>query len=135
VLRRVDIIPLFLCVLLLAYFVGPIVWTVVMDSSDLVPISGGTALELPGGFYLGQNRRVLLRKGSGTPHAEDVRCFAVEGDWIAGRDGTEWFLVNWKTLERHKDMDRETLAHTMQELGLDAAVRFKSPLGVNRWDE
>jgi hypothetical protein len=131
----VDIIPLSLCLLLLAYFVAPIVWTIVTDDGDLVPPSGGTALELPGGFYLGQNRRILLREGTGTPYARDVSCFAVMDDWIAGQDGSKWFLVNWKTLECHKDMDRETLRHTMQGLDLDVTVRFKSPLGMNRWNE
>jgi len=103
-----------------------VVWVVWIDESEFVPPAGGTAVTLPGGFVLGQNRRVLFNEETGVCYCRYVLRYAVADGLIVGQDEEGWFIIDWKlkSLEQFKDM--QEYAARLHELGVAEVPRLRA---------
>ncbi len=99
----------------------PVVWLV----SGAVPVSGGTALDLPGGFQLVQNRSVLV--ADNRAYAGDVVRYDVVDDYIFIEESASWVVVNWKDKQANREESKADFDAHLRRLGLEGRCRLCRP--------
>jgi hypothetical protein len=120
--------PMGIVVILLASAaaIGAGAWFFCIDGSQLVPHACGTAVTLPGGYILGQNRRVLFDSNTGVCHCPNVVQYEVVGSLIIVKGEDEWVLINWRMRSVEKYTSAEKFAERLRELGVSSISKSMS---------
>ena len=99
----------------------PVAWVL----SGAVPVSGGTGVDLPGGFQLVQNRSTLVADGK--VYAGNVARYDVVDDHILIQESDGWVIVSWKDKQVKKVESKADLDAHLKRLGLEGHYRLRRP--------